>query len=105
MKEKFGGLRFDADTRNPDLRAAFNERIKQAEELCGRSCETCGAPGELHDEFSWIRRLCDQHAAARTADEAERAPICVPADAVVDGDRRVGGPVSAIDLSPVTGIG
>lgn len=72
VKEKFGGLRFYAHTRNPDQREAFNARIRQAEELCGRSCETCGAPGELHDEFSWIRTLCEQHAAARTADEAER---------------------------------
>jgi len=72
VKEKFGGLRFYARTHNPGRAEAFNERIRQAEELCGRSCETCGAPGELRDEFSWIRTLCEQHAAARTAEEAER---------------------------------
>lgn len=72
VKEKFGGLRFYAHSRNPDLREAFAERIKQAEQAAGRTCETCGAPGELHDEFSWIRTLCYQHAEALIADEAER---------------------------------
>ena len=72
VKEKFGGLRFYARSRNPDLVDAFAERIKQAEQLCDRTCETCGAPGELHDEFSWIRTLCNQHADALIADEAER---------------------------------
>jgi len=72
VKEKFGGLRFYAHTHNPDQREAFNQRITQAEQLCGRTCEICGAPGELHDEFSWIRTLCDQHADALTAEAAER---------------------------------
>lgn len=72
VKEKFGGLRYYARTHNPDHREAFKERITQAEQQCGRTCEICGAPGELHDEFSWIRTLCDQHADALIAEAAER---------------------------------
>lgn len=72
VKEKFGGLRFYAHTRNQDLSEAFNARIKHAEQLCDRTCETCGAPGKLHDEFSWIRTLCDRHAEERTTEEAAR---------------------------------
>ncbi len=74
VKEKFGGLRFYANSRNdnPEHREAFNARIRQAEQVCASTCETCGAPGKLHDEFAWLRTLCDQHAEARTADEAAR---------------------------------
>lgn len=70
VKEKFGGLRFYAHSGNPDVREAFAARIEQAEQLCDRTCETCGAPGELHNEFSWLRTLCDQHADAQLAEEA-----------------------------------
>ena len=48
IKEKFGGLRFYADTDMSDLEAASYE-----------ICEECGSPGEARAD-GWVKTLCDK---------------------------------------------
>lgn len=53
VKEKFGTLRFYINFGSD----AMHDRIEQAEEESGRTCEVCGKPGELRGGF-WVRTLC-----------------------------------------------
>ncbi|MFK7903555.1 MAG: hypothetical protein AB8B69_00445 [Chitinophagales bacterium] len=57
IKEKFGELRFYADTPHHDVIEKYTERSKKI-------CEKCGKPGELRIEVWWIT-LCDEHYAER----------------------------------------
>lgn len=57
VKEKFGGLRFYM-TGSTDEMEVF---ISEAETLCWKLCEKCGAPGKQRGG-GWIRTLCDSHA-------------------------------------------
>ena len=57
VKEKLGGLRFDADGCNETI----DHYITFAECLSARTCEVCGAPGERRDDGGWLRTLCDKH--------------------------------------------
>lgn len=56
VKEKFGTLRFY--TTGCDDRAMT--LIEFAEELSGKTCEVCGAPGQLRGG-GWVKSLCDHH--------------------------------------------
>ncbi len=57
IKEKFGELRFYAETPHYDVLEKYTERSKGI-------CEKCGKPGELRIEGWWIT-LCDEHYAER----------------------------------------
>lgn len=59
VKEKFGGLRFYVDS----YFAPIARLISEAERESEKTCEVCGAPGELR-EGSWVRALCGKHEAA-----------------------------------------
>jgi hypothetical protein len=54
IKEKFGGLRIYLDDTDDDVHAA----ILLAESIASRTCEECGAPGELRGP-GWYRTRCD----------------------------------------------
>ncbi|KWT98173.1 MULTISPECIES: hypothetical protein [unclassified Variovorax] len=56
VKEKFGTLRFYVSGAS-DVQYAY---IAFAEAMSARTCEVCGAPGELRNS-GWIRTLCDVH--------------------------------------------
>lgn len=58
IKEKFGGLRFYYDGGDDTI----DGMVRMAEVWAGRSCETCGRPGERRSG-GWIRTLCDEHEA------------------------------------------
>lgn len=60
VKEKFGGLRFYVAEYGPEI----DELIVAAEHEADRTCEVCGAPGKARND-SWIKTLCDTHAAER----------------------------------------
>lgn len=60
VKEKFGGLRFYIGSAD---QAVF-DAIDAAEAESFRTCEGCGADGELRDG-GWIRTLCNACDAAR----------------------------------------
>lgn len=64
LKEKFGGLRcyLSCETQ------AMSDLIREAEGRSFRICEDCGAPGRPRPG-SWIRTLCDEHAACRPGQE------------------------------------
>lgn len=53
VKEKFGTLRFYVDNGNPEVQAA----IQMAEVLSGRTCESCGSPGEKRGG-GWVKVRC-----------------------------------------------
>lgn len=57
IKEKFGSLRFYIDSGDKRI----NHWIEFAEALSGRTCEECGAPGEMRNSTGWIHCLCDKH--------------------------------------------
>src|SRR5574337_572853 len=57
VKEKFGGLCFYIGQGSD----AIYERIRVAEGESLRACEKCGAPGELREDRSWLKTLCDEH--------------------------------------------
>jgi len=59
VKEKYGTLRFYARITN-DRQDAM---IDLAEELSGRICETCGAPGKLLLN-GWVMTRCASHSPA-----------------------------------------
>jgi len=54
VKEKFGGLRFYMTCSTDEM----EELIVEAEHLSERTCERCGAPGEIRGE-GWIMCRCD----------------------------------------------
>ena len=55
VKEKFGGLRFYIASGDDFI----FDVIEKAENDSYKICEDCGKPGELREELSWIRTLCD----------------------------------------------
>lgn len=63
IKEKFGTLRFYANTSGvpDDQKDAFWARIRQAEAESATTCEDCGAPGTTGAKPGrfWILTLCD----------------------------------------------
>lgn len=63
IKEKFGSLRyyiFYVSRPEKVIATAIKLLIAGYEDLSSRTCETCGAPGELRDT-RWQRTLCDKH--------------------------------------------
>lgn len=61
VKEKLGTLRFYMSRLAPGM----FEAICEAEERSARTCERCGAPGELRVVAAWRTTLCDEHHAER----------------------------------------
>jgi hypothetical protein len=57
VKEKFGGLRFYMEASTTEMDAF----IKEAEETCWHTCETCGQPGKLV-KAGWLYVSCKEHA-------------------------------------------
>lgn len=60
VKEKFGGLRFYVGN-GRSTNKAIHARIESAESESLRTCEKCGASGELHWDRSWLKTLCYEH--------------------------------------------
>lgn len=54
IKEKFGELRFYAETDHVDILDKYTEESKTI-------CEICGRPGELFTVNSWNFTRCDEH--------------------------------------------
>lgn len=54
VKEKFGSLRVYLTASTEEM----EDCILEAEEESARTCEDCGAPGELRSG-GWLRTLCD----------------------------------------------
>lgn len=69
VKEKFGGLRYYAEMSSEgwevsteDQRKLFNQLISDAESLSYRTCETCGAPGQVRQSGNyWVFTACEEH--------------------------------------------
>jgi hypothetical protein len=61
VKEKFGGLMFYVSGGND----AIQEAIFAAGTRSLHICEVCGQLGTIRKDRSWIRTLCDHHAANR----------------------------------------
>lgn len=75
-KEKFGRLRVYYDGVQPEREGEVRAQIARIVEEADRTCEWCGAPGELRDkEYAealpveavlrrlwWYKTLCDEHA-------------------------------------------
>lgn len=63
IKEKFGGLRFYYGLSQYDTEAALiaQNLVRFGENLCARTCETCGLPGSLRSDLGWVLTLCDRH--------------------------------------------
>jgi len=66
VKEKFGGLRYYAQTRT-DFGTAFHHAIGVAEEKSLHVCEVCGEPGETKATYHWLKTLCETHRAEDVA--------------------------------------
>lgn len=60
IKEKFGGLRFYSDSLNGEMSEAVRAAAAEAE----RTCEECGAPGEMRHK-GWLKVRCDACEAMR----------------------------------------
>lgn len=74
VKEKFGGLRYYANTGVSSTVAAlqFHELVSVAEGKSVLICEECGKPGETHPgTFGWLKTLCPDHQAERLAKDEE----------------------------------
>jgi len=63
VKEKFGGLRYYAQS---DAEG-FHEAIAIAEEASTKLCEVCGKRAETRSIHGWWKTLCDIHHAEREA--------------------------------------
>ena len=64
VKEKFGGLRYYAQTSqgvDGAVHREFHDRIRVAEEKSEHVCEQCGQPGENHAIHGWYKTLCETH--------------------------------------------
>lgn len=59
-KEKFGGLRFYIKDQTPEMQ----DIIVTYEKLSYEICEVCGEKGAPRN-LSWIKTLCDKHAAEK----------------------------------------
>ena len=60
VKEKFAGFYVSGGNE------AIQESIFAAGNRSLQICEVCGQPGTIRKDRSWIRTLCDHHAANRT---------------------------------------
>lgn len=60
VKEKYGTLRFYYSGGDEYIDGA----VSMAERMSAVTCEACGKPGTIRGG-SWIRTLCDEHAAER----------------------------------------
>jgi len=60
VKEKYGTLRFYYTGGDEYLDGV----VSMAETISAKTCEVCGAPGELR-EGGWLKTLCDEHAKER----------------------------------------
>lgn len=58
IKEKFGTLRFYGKGGDNYCYSL----IDQAEQSSEKTCDVCGANGELRNDRAWLRTLCDDHA-------------------------------------------
>ena len=67
VKEKFGRLRFYVDNATDE----HWNYISFAENMSYRTCENCGAVGRTYTDSSWLRTLCDIHAAMNGRTEHE----------------------------------
>ena len=65
VKEKFGGLRFYVGAGNPVI---WN-RIQEAEKESYKTCEECGAPGQLRTD-GWMKTLCEEHGKDRPTEHS-----------------------------------
>jgi hypothetical protein len=63
VKEKFGGLRYYANTSHTDEHDNFHQLISLAEEASSHLCEVCGEPGENKATRHWLKTLCETHRA------------------------------------------
>jgi len=61
VKEKFGGLRYYAQSPAD----GFHEAIDIAEEASFHLCEVCGKHGETKSIQGWLKTLCEEHYAER----------------------------------------
>lgn len=58
VKEKFGGLRFNTN----EMPSACWPIVRKHEDVAYSTCETCGKPGTIRTDRSWMQVLCDEHA-------------------------------------------
>lgn len=71
VKEKFGGLRYYAQTQKTDVDKSFHWAIHAAEGLSVHICEECGEPGKTHSIYGWLHTLCDTHETERRKNHAK----------------------------------
>ena len=57
IKEKFGTLRVYGYNINDDEQ----EIIDKYERLSAKTCEVCGAEGEMRDKNGWLMVRCEEH--------------------------------------------
>jgi len=57
VKEKYAGLRFYMEGSTNEM----EELIQKAEEKSGKTCEICGAPGEVRVHHGWYYTSCEEH--------------------------------------------
>jgi ribosomal protein L37AE/L43A len=58
IKQKFGGLRFYVNDASDECHKLINEYEAKSKV----TCETCGEPGVLRINNSWLYTSCDKHA-------------------------------------------
>ena len=62
IKEKFGGLRiYFSLPREKGLSKSIEILEDSALSKSYRTCEFCGKPGKLRNDFSWIKTVCEEH--------------------------------------------
>jgi len=54
IKEKFGGLRLYVSHCSSEMNIVINEAKAKAE----KTCELCGAPGDLNNDGRWLSTKC-----------------------------------------------
>ena len=67
IKEKFGGLRIYLSNEDDYIHGI----IYMAERMAARTCEVCGAKGQMRGG-SWLKTLCDEHHEEREGHRAKR---------------------------------
>lgn len=64
VKEKFGTLRFYThnDGNGNEQNVIEGRRlIREAEIKSSKTCESCGEPGTMQNDLSWVKTLCKTH--------------------------------------------